>query len=96
MRQFLSYPGKLFWYSLLIFCIFILCPAPLNATIEPFYLEITSGIAHTSGGFFGSGRGDLPITGSFILNIDYDASYAALEEINISFYTRSCLYQIDN
>lgn len=86
MRQFWSYPEKLFWYSLLIFCIFILCPAPLNATIEPFYLEITSGIAHTSGGFDGSGIGDVPITGSFILNIDYGAHYAALQEIDISPY----------
>jgi len=86
MRQFLSYPGKLFWYSLSIFCIFILYPAPLNATIEPFYLEITSGIAHTSGGSDGGGIGDVPITGSFILNIDYDAHYAALQEIDISPY----------
>jgi hypothetical protein len=47
-------------------------------------LEITSGIAHTSGGIGGGGIGDLPVSGSFILNIDNITNAVSLRDIDIT------------
>lgn len=55
-----------------------------NADITSYTVNIDYGIAHTSGGFDGDGIGDVPITGSFYLDIDYDTHSASLWNIDIS------------
>ena len=55
-----------------------------EAELISYTLNISSGIAHTSGGFSGNGFGDIPIEGSFKLIVDDGGDYAALEDIDIS------------
>jgi hypothetical protein len=45
-------------------------------------LNITSGVAHTTGGFDGAGMGDVPVSGAFRLHIS--GTSAAMEDIAIS------------
>ncbi len=59
--------------------------AKSNAEMVPYLLEITSGVAHTSGGIHGGGVGDLSIQGRFKLNVDSAIGYAGLENVNITF-----------
>lgn len=75
--------------ELLIFALVFALTTTANAALVPYSLTITSGIAHTSGGWGGGGMGDLPITGSFILNIEYDTHYATFQDINISLQPQS-------
>ena len=59
--------------------------APSQAGTVSYLLEISSGLAHTSGGFSGHGMGDLAMQGMFRLNIDTATHSAALEDVSISF-----------
>ena len=72
---------KTLWLSLILP---LLLTARSNAEIISYLLEISSGVAHTSGGLDGNGFGDVVIQGTFKLNIDSEINYVALEDVNIS------------
>ncbi|MFA5252024.1 MAG: PEP-CTERM sorting domain-containing protein [Phycisphaerae bacterium] len=71
----------LFWFLVLTL---IALQARSDGSIVSYTLDITSGVAHTSGGYDGEGMGDLPFDGTFNLIINYDTGYADLEDIDIS------------
>lgn len=69
---------------LLLMFILIALQTRSDGSIVSYTLDITSGLAHTSGGFNGEGIGDLLFDGSFNLIIDSAAGYADLEDIDIT------------
>ena len=72
--------SKALCFSLLLV---VLLNANLKGETVSYLLEITDGLAHTSGGFSGTGRGDVIIDGTFKLHIDHGINYAALENVDI-------------
>ena len=71
-----------FW---LVFMVLVLPGARSNAETITYLLDISSGIAHYSGGFTGKTEGDAVIAGSFKLHLDFGINYAAFENIDITF-----------
>ncbi len=71
------------WTVCLLLAFFLLPAAVSSAEVTSYLLEITSGLAHTSGGIAGQGMGDVSIEGQFRLNIDPAINYAALEDVSL-------------
>ena len=72
---------RILWVS--CFCLALWTPT-MNAEVTPYLLEISSGLAHTSGGFGGGGYGDVTISGRFWLHVDAETNGVALEDVDIS------------
>ena len=72
------------WTVCLLLAFFLLPAAISSAAVTSYLLEITSGLAHTSGGLHGQGKGDVILEGQFRLNIDPAINYVALEDVSLT------------
>lgn len=64
--------------------LFIAAGSCLHAGVVQKLYEVTDGMAYTTGGLDGQGKGDIPITGQFMLYINEDGGQVQFQDVSLS------------